>query len=108
MAEVGGAGEGLHKGEALLSAPWEPSLEEYRVSPPLGVQERCVTKHGGEEVNTLVPLCEVGGVNPHPLRAARTGECPTRGDLQEGQATAATTILYATALSVNSHKGLEA
>ena len=32
-----------------------------------------------------MPLYKVGGVNPHPLRAARTGECPACRDLQERQ-----------------------
>ena len=84
---MGGAGEGLHKREALLCAPREPCLEEHGVGPPLGVEEGGVAKHRGEEVNALVPLCKVGGVNPHPLRAARTGECPACGDLQERQVT---------------------
>ena len=96
LAEVGGAGEGLHKGEALFSAHGSRVLKSS-VGPPLGVQE-------GVWPNTL----QSGRVSPHPLRAARTGECPACGDLQERQVIGAT--MYAVAFiseKTQSLKGLE-
>ena len=94
---VGGAGEGLHKGEALFSAHGSRVLKSTESALHWVYRRGC-----GQT------LCKVDGVSPHPLRAARTGECPACGNLQERQVIDATT--YAVAFiheKTQSLKGLE-
>ena len=97
LAEVGGAGAGLHKGEALFSAHGSRVLKSTESA-----------LHWVDRRGCGQTLCKVGGVSPHLLRAARTGECPACGDLQERQVIDAAT--YAVAFiseKTQSLKGLE-
>ena len=48
--------------ETLLLVLRDPRLEEDGVGPELGVEERHVSEHLGEEVDALVTLLEVGVV----------------------------------------------
>lgn len=62
--------------EALGLVVGQAGLEEHRVHPELGVQEGHVAVHLDKEVDTLVPLVEVGVIMRQGLWASRAPESP--------------------------------
>ena len=83
-----GGGRGrLDELEALGLVVGQARLEEHRVHPELGVEQRHVAVHLDEEVDALVALVEVRVVVRQRLRTAGAAEGPARRHLSRRDGT---------------------